>query len=137
MPIACRSASALCVKQTPDTVLVVGGRSNNYAELLFSDARQAEQPWRWRTLSPMHEAREKTGVLLLNDDEEIQRILVAGGSRYTAELLTIACTNTSDHGQWTSIAPFPDTFVTTSLVCYNGRTLAFGRCSFCLIQSFR
>ncbi len=108
MPTARSGASALCVKQAPDVVLVVGGFKNkslNCAELLYDDASQAGQPWRWRQLSPMHETCERPGMLLLSGNEEIQRILVAGGSNQTAELLTIACRNTSDRGQWTSIAP--------------------------------
>ncbi len=140
MPNACRSASALCIKQTPDTVLVAGGFSGskvNCAWLLFSDAGQPGQPWRWRTLTPMREAREEPGMILLNDDEKIQRILVAGGCTKNAELLTIACTNTSDRGQWTFIAPLSKSFRPTLLVCFNGRILAFGRRSFLLILSFR
>ncbi len=140
MPTARSGASALCVKQAPDVVLVVGGCKNkflNCAELLYDDASQAGQPWRWRQLSPMHESRLEPGVLLLSDNEDIQRILVAGGSNQTAELLTISCTNRADHGQWTSIAPFSRKFYETSLVCFNGRILAFGMCSFCLIPSCR
>ncbi len=75
----------------------------------------------------MHEARVEPVVLLLNDDEKIQRILVAGGYRNTAELLTIACTNPSDRGQWTSIVPLSMSLKVASLVYFNGRILAFGR----------
>ncbi len=137
MPIPRHGASALCVKQTPDAVLVVGGTAGKCAELLYGDTSQAGQSWRWRTLSPMHERRFKPGMLLLTDDEQIQRILVAGGRESTAELLTIACTNTSDRGQWTLIAPLSKLFNETSLVCFNGRILAFGKCHLCLILSFR
>ncbi len=48
-------ASALCVKQAPDVVLVVVGFAGERAELLYGDASQAGQLWRWRALSPMHE----------------------------------------------------------------------------------
>ncbi len=140
MPTACCSASALCIKQTPDTVLVSGGFSGskvNCAWLLYSDAGQAGQPWCWRTLTPMREAREKPGVLLLNDDEEIQKILVAGGCNQTAELLTISCLDTADSGQWTLIAPLSKPFNGSSLVWFDGCMLAFGRCRSCLILSFR
>ncbi len=69
MPNARRGASALCVKQTTDVVLVVGGYNLNSwlncAELLYAHTRQTGQPWRWRTLSPMHEWRAKPGVLLI------------------------------------------------------------------------
>ncbi len=44
MRTAQRYASAICVKQTPDVVLVVGGsgeRNLNCVELLYGDATQA------------------------------------------------------------------------------------------------
>ncbi len=136
MPIPRRFASALCVKQTPYAVLVVGGSAGKCVELLCGDASQAGQSWRWRTLSPMHESRFKPGVLLLTDDEQIQRILVAGGVSNTTEMLTIACANAADRGQWTLIAPLSKLFEETSLVCFNGRILALGKCHLCLILSF-
>ncbi len=139
MPTARRSASALCVKQTPDVVLVVGGYGKkclNFAELLYGDASQAGQPWCWRTISQMHESRMRPGMLLLSGNEEIQRILVAGGCDQSAELLTIACTDTADSGQWTLIAPLSKPFNAT-LVWFHGRLLAFGRCRCCLILAFR
>ncbi len=76
----------------------------------------------------MHERRFKPGMILLTDDEQIQRILVAGGRRNTTEMLKIACTNTSDRGQCTLIAPLSKLFNETFLVCFNGRILAFGKC---------
>ncbi len=127
MPTARHLPSALCVKQNPDVVLVVGGDYTN-AELLYGDASKAGQPWRWRQLSPMHATPEKPGMLLLNDDEEIQRILVAGGWRSTAELLTIVCTDTSDRCQWTLIAPLSQRMNETNLVWFNG--CIFALCSF-------
>ncbi len=130
LPTARQCASAICVKQTPDVVVVVGGVNKsrlNCTELLYGNASQTGQSWRWRTLTSMHEAREKSGVLLLNDGEEIQRILVAGGRNQTAEVLKISCTNAEDRGQWTLIAPLSSAFNETSLVCFNGRILAFGR----------
>ncbi len=93
MPTARDGASALCVKQDPDAVFVVGGNAGTCAELLCGDSSQTGQSWRWRTLSPMHERRFKPGMLFLTDDEQIQRILVAGGCRNTTEMLKIACIN--------------------------------------------
>ncbi len=137
MPTARSNASALCVKQTPDAVLVVGGTAGTCAELLCGNASQAGRSWRWRKLSPMRESRFKTGVLLLSDDKEIQRILVAGGFINTSELLKISCANAADRGQWTLIAPLSNKFNEKTLVCFNGRILAFGKCQLCLILSFR
>ncbi len=137
MPTARWGASALCLKQTPDAVLVVGGAAGKCAELLCGDASQTGQPWRWRKLTPMHTERTKAGVLLLDGNGDIQRILVAGGWSNTAELLKISCTNTSDRGQWTIIAPLSTFFNETSLVCFNGRILAFGKCHLRLILLFR
>ncbi len=128
MPTARQCASALCVKQAPDAVLVVGGAvAGKCAELLCGYESQAGQSWRWRTLSPMRESRFKPGVLLLSDDEKTQRILVAGGGRNTTELLKISCAKQADQGQWTSIAPLSSIFNATSLVFFNNRILAFGR----------
>ncbi len=137
MPTARDGASALCVKQDPDAVFVVGGTAGTCAELLCGDSSQTGQPWHWRTLLPMHESRFKPGMILLTDDGQIQRILVACGCRNTTEMLTIACTNTSDRGQWTLIAPLSKCFYETSLVWFNSRILAFGKCHLCLILSFR
>ncbi len=92
MPTARSGASALCVKQAPDVVLVVGGFKNNFlncVELLYGDANQAGQPWCWRTLSPMHKTRLQPGMLLLSGNEEIQRILVAGGYGQPANALYV------------------------------------------------
>ncbi len=130
MPTARRGASALCVKQTPDVVLTVGGYNVNSwlncAELLYAHTRQTDQPWRWRTLSLMHEWRTKPGMRLLPGCEDTQRILLAGGDRKTAELLTISCTDAKDQGQWTLIAPLSKRFYKPSLLFFNGRVLAFG-----------
>ncbi len=126
MPFARCNASALCVNQAPDIVLVVGGYCKD-AELLYVDASQEGQQWQWRKLSSMHNMRVKPGVLLLSDIGDTKRVLVAGGWENTAELLTVRCTNTGDRGQWTLIAPLSTSFNTTSLVCFNTRILAFGR----------
>ncbi len=129
LPTARWKASALCVDQTPDVVLVVGGANDhnylNCAELLYPS--QTGQPWRWRTLTPMHERRYQPGMLLLSGNEEIQKIVVAGGCKNTAELLTLTWRNTADLGQWTLIAPPPEHFDTTSLVCFNDCILAIGK----------
>ncbi len=131
MPTARWNASALCVNDAPDVVLVVGGENEHdylsSAELLVPS--RTGQPWRWRRLTPMHESRLKPGVLLLrlSGNEENHRILVAGGGRNTAELLTIAYKNPSDRGQWTLISPLSRRFFETSLISFNGRILAIGR----------
>ncbi len=89
MPIARSDASVLCVNQTLNAVLVAGSYSVscrlNCADLLYVDGAQAGQPWRWRTLAPMHQSRVKPGMLLLNESEETQRILVAGGYTHTPQ----------------------------------------------------
>ncbi len=106
MPTARRCASALHINHTPDFVLVIGGwtnRDQNCAELL--NASQLGQPWCWRTLTPMHNCRAKAGMLLLSGNEEIKQIPVVGGLKETTELLTIACTNIKDCGQWALLAP--------------------------------
>ncbi len=130
MPTARRRASTLCISQAPDIVLVVGGRnrhSQSCAELLYGDSSQAGQPWRWRTLSPMHEWRDKPGMLLLRSNDEMQRILVAGGFKQSTELLKISCKNTADCGQWTLISPLSKTLDETWLLFFNERILAIGR----------
>ncbi len=134
MPTARRCASALHINHTADFVLVIGGwtnRDQSCAELLY--ANQIGQPWRWRTLTPMHECRAKAGMLLLSGNEELQRILVVGGFKETTEILTISCTNTKDRGQWTQLAPSSKKFFETSLVFFNGRILAIGMFHMCLM----
>ncbi len=127
MPIARSGASALCVNQNLNAVLVAGSYSYlNCADFLYVDATQAGQPWRWRTLAPMHQSGVKPGMLLLNGSEESQRILVAGGYTRTTELLTISCINSADRGQWTLITPLSAPFDNTFLVCFNGRLFAIG-----------
>ncbi len=132
MPTARWNSSALCVNDAPDVVLVVGGENEHdylsSAELLVPS--RTGQPWRWRRLTPMLESRLKPGVLLLlplSGNEENHRVLVAGGGRNTAELLTIAYKNTSDRGQWTLISPLSRRFFEASLICFNGRIFAIGR----------
>ncbi len=90
--------------------------SGRCAGLLYGDASQVGQSWRWRTVLPMHESRFKPGMLLLTGDEQIQRILVAGGVRNTTEMLKISFANAADRGQWTLIAPLSIFFDETFLV---------------------
>ncbi len=78
----------------------------------------------------MSEGRGSPGVLQLDrpeDDLCIQRVLVAGGGRKSAEILRINCSDASDRGQWTQIGPLSSELATTFLVALNGRVLAFGK----------
>ncbi len=78
----------------------------------------------------MSEGRGSPGVLQLDrpeDDLCIQRVLVAGGGRNSAEILRINCSDASDRGQWTQIGPLSSELATTFLVALNGRVLAFGK----------
>ncbi len=78
----------------------------------------------------MSEGRGSPGVLQLDrleGDLCIQRVLVAGGGRNTAEILRINCSDASDRGQWTQIGPLSRTLPTTFLVALHGRVLAFGK----------
>ncbi len=130
MPTARRRASALCVCQTLNIVLVVGGRnrhSQSCAELLYGDSSQAWQPWRWRALSPMHEWRDKAGMLLLRSSEKMQRILVAGGYKQSTELLKISCKNTADCGQCTLVSPLSKKLDETWFLFFNEQIFAVGR----------
>ncbi len=78
----------------------------------------------------MSEGRGSPGVLQLDrpeDDLCIQRVLVAGGGRNSAEILRIDCSDASDRGQWTQIGALNRTLPTTFLVALHGRVLAFGK----------
>ncbi len=117
MPTARSYASALCVQNEPEAILVVGGfrgppEAPRCAELLTHTAgASGGDVWRWRRLNPMHEARRRRpGMLLLLSGGDRQRVLVAGGGSGTAEILQLSCSDPCDSGQWTRIAPLSTQF---------------------------
>ncbi len=137
MPTRRYCASALCVQSRPDAVLVVGGRESSSeasrcAELLTHTAGASaggggEGAWRWRELNKMNELRsDRPGTLLLQAGCGRQRVLVAGGSSRTAEILQLSCSDPSDRGQWTLIAPLSGGFYETLLVEFSNRIFAIG-----------
>ncbi len=134
MPDRRAYVSATCIKHDPDFVLVIGGNTDCFpshtAELLF---QTGGGKWRWRRLSSLADGRCNVGVLKLEhlSDENVQRALVVGGYADKAEVLTIACSNESDRGQWTCIEPLSRKFKRTFLVATHNRILAFGE--FCLL----
>ncbi len=130
--------SALFIGDGDDdaAVLVVGGDggNKNEAALLTNRPHQRGEeqgsgggyPWRWRQLSPMHEARgSRPGILLLGRE----RVLVVGGGYYgskTAEVLQLPHGD-NDRGVWTLLTqPLTRNFRTTFLVHFNNRILAVG-----------
>ncbi len=136
MPTGRYGASALCVQSRPDAVVVVGGYGfspeapSRCAELLTLTAGASgggEGAWRWRKLNEMHEGRDgRPGMLLLPSGGDRQRVLVAGGESRTAESLQLSCSDPSDCGQWTLIAPLSDECYDTLLVEWNNRIFAIG-----------
>ncbi len=137
MPTARSYASALCVQTEPEAILVFGGfrgppEAPRCAELLTNTAGASGgvgggAVWRWRRLNPMHEARRRRpGMLLLLSGGDRQRVLVAGGGSGTAEILQLSCSDPSDTGQWTRIAPLSTQFYPTCLVEFNNRVFAIG-----------
>ncbi len=126
MPTKRWDASALCMQDGPEAVLVVGGCNSSSseaprrcAELLThtAGASGGGGAWRWRKLNEMHEGREyRPGMLLLPAGCDRQRVLVAGGNSRTAEILQLSCSDPSDCGQWTRIAGLSEGFDSTSLV---------------------
>ncbi len=65
-------------------------------------------------------------MLLLQAGGDRQRVLVAGGGSSTAEILQLSCSDPSDCGQWTRIAPLSDEFYDTLLVEFSNRIFAIG-----------
>ncbi len=138
MPAARSLASALHIKCDRNAIVVLGGvketdfdpaNSSPSAFLLIHTNRSGGEPWRWRTLSPMSEGRCRPGVLQLGPpggNDRIQRVLVAGGWSNTAEILRIDCTDASDRGEWTRIAPLTRELEITFLVTLSNSLLAFG-----------
>ncbi len=138
-------ASALCLQSEPEAVLVVGGDDRSpeaprSAELLIHKAGASgggEGVWRWRQLNKMHEKRKhRPGMLLLQAGGARQRVLVADGYRSTAEILQLSCSNPSDRGQWTLIAPLSTLFFKTFLVEWRDRIFSIGSSLACIIPSF-
>ncbi len=147
MPTGRYDASALCLQSTPDAVLVVGGYDvfspeapNRCAELLIHTAGApggGEGAWRWRKLNEMHEGRiDRPGMLLLQAGGDRQRVLVAGGRSSTAEILQLSCSDPSDCGQWTLIAPLSVEFYETLLFEWSNRIFAIGSFLACTTPSF-
>ncbi len=64
-------------------------------------------------------------MLLLSGGHK-QRVLVAGGVSSTAEILQLSCSDPSDCGQWTLIAPLSKDFLSPSLVEWSNRIFAIG-----------
>ncbi len=131
--------SALHINCDRDAILVIGGltdlsfnlaKASQSAFLLVNTPHSGSQPWRWRTLTPMSEGRCQPGVLQLDrpeDDLCIQRVLVAGGGRETAEILRVDCTDASDRGQWTQVGHLTRKLYVTFLVALGDHVLAFGK----------
>ncbi len=144
MPTGRYDASALCLRSRPEAVLVVGGgglssEGPQCAELLTHTTRASaggEGAWRWRKLNKMHEGRdERPGMLLLQAGGDRQRVLVAGGESRTAEILHLSCSDPSDCGQWTLIAPLSKYFSFTFLVEWSNRIFAIGSFLVCTTPS--
>ncbi len=147
MPTKRFDASALCLQSTPDAVLVVGGRDGlsseapcRCAELLTHTAGASGGgggAWQWRKLNKMHEAHFcRPGMLLLQAGGHRQRVHVAGGESRTAEILHLSCSDPSDCGQWTLIAPLSDYFLFTFLVEWRNRIFATSAFLACIVPSF-
>ncbi len=146
MPTGRWNASALCVQSRPDAVLVVGGRDSSSeaprrcAELLTHSAGASgggDGAWRWRKLKKMNEGRiDRPGMLLLQAGGDRQRVLVTGGRGRTAEILQLSCSDPSDCGQWTLIAPLSEYFSFTFLAKFGNRIFAIGSFLVCIVPSF-
>ncbi len=145
MPTGRYDASALCLQSRPEAVLVVVGdnRSSEVprcAELLTHTAGASggggEGAWQWRKLKEMNDDhRDRPGMLLLQAGGDRQRVLVAGGGSRTAEILQLSCSDSSDYGQWTLIAPLSDEFFDTLLVEFSNRIFAIGSFLACTTPS--
>ncbi len=146
MPTARYCASALCLRARPEAVLVVGGmdifssETPRCAELLTHTEGASgggEGAWRWRKLNEMNEGRiDRPGMLLLHAGGDRQRVLVAGGGSGTADILQLSCSDPSDRGQWTRIAPLSEEFFETLLVEFSSRIFAIGSFLVCNTPSF-
>ncbi len=136
MPQTMKCASALHINCDRDAIIIIGGQRG----ILFAPAALLErvfllvrprnsEPWQWRALSPMCDGRGSPGMLQMGPPGEsprIQRVLVAGGWRDTAEILKVDCTDASDRGQWTRIGRLSRTLKATTLIALNDRVLVFG-----------
>ncbi len=139
MPESVWAASPLHIKCDSDTVMVIGGLREREFEpehlsrsisLLVNTTRSGGEQWHWRAISPMSDGRAFSAVLQLGHQEgrsRTQRVLVAGGDRTTAEILTVDCSDASDRGQWTPIAPMSRELSTTCLAALGDRAFALGK----------
>ncbi len=138
MPTGRHNASALCLQSRPEAVLVVGGydslspEASRCAELLIHTAGASGgggggDAWRWRKLNQMLKDREiRPGMVLLSGGDR-QRVLVAGGwGSSTAEIFKLSCSDPSDRGQWTLIAPPLMECYPKSLFVWSDRIFATG-----------
>ncbi len=146
MPTGRYDASALCLRSRPEAVLVVGGgglssEGPRFAELLTHTEGASgggEGAWRWRKLNEMNEGRiNRPGMLLLHAGGDRQRVLVVGGESSTAEILHLSCSDSSDCGQWTLIAPMSEYFSFTFLANFGNRIFAIGSFLACMTNSFQ
>ncbi len=146
MPTGRYDASALCLQSRPEAVLVVvvndlTSEAPRCAELLTHTAgaprgRGGGDAWQWRKLNEMHEGRiDRPGMLLLQAGGDRQRVLVAGGYSRTAEILQLSCSDPSDCGQWTLIAPLSKYFSFPFLVEWSNRIFAIGSYLACITPS--
>ncbi len=130
--------SALHINCDRDAIIVIGGQRGLFFEkakllqsvfLLIRQPSSRGETWGWRALSPMSEGRGSPGVLQIGPpggNDRIQRVLVAGGWRNTAEVLRIDCCDASDCGQWTQIGPLTHELERAFLVILGDRILVFG-----------
>ncbi len=146
MPTGRYDAPALCLQSGPEAILVVGGsgifssETLRSAELLTHTSGASGgggDAWQWRKLNKMHEGRrDRPGMLLLLAGGDKQRVLVAGGASSTAEILQLSCSDPSDCGQLTRIAPLSKRFYDTFLVECSNRILSIGSFLACITPFF-
>ncbi len=98
MPTIRHIASALCVDDTSEAILIVGGYDATTggpccAELLIRTIGQSvDERWNWRKLNLMHAHRiSQPGIsLMMPPSDHRQRVLVAGGESASAEMLQLS-----------------------------------------------
>ncbi len=124
LPTIRHITSALCVDDTSEAILTVGGYGATTgapccAELLIHTTGQSlVERWNWRKLSSMHAHRitQPGMMLMMPSSDHRQRVLVAGGESASAEILQLSCGDPIDLGQWTLISSLTGAFRPTFLV---------------------